>query len=130
MKASRPIVFATLFSLTVSLFSCSQPNSPDSAMSAPMTAMLKAAKNSDVKMFKEAYSKRIREDDGQSDWGKNLKEAQATSKEKFGDYQLSDFTFSFEGDDRKGKLAVSFKNNKQVELAIVKEDGTWRLDER
>ena len=99
-------------------------------MTAPMTAMLKAAKNSDVKMFKEAYSKRIREDDGQNDWGKNLKEAQATLKEKFGDYQLSDFTFSFEGDELKGKLAVSFKNNRQVELTIVKEDGAWRLDER
>ncbi len=49
---------------------------------------------------------------------------------RFGDYQLSDFTFSFEGDDLKGKLALSFKNNRQVELAIVKEDGTWSLDER
>ena len=95
-----------------------------------MVAILEAAKDSDAKKFKGAYSERIQAEDRQKDWGQNLKEAQATMKEKFGDYQLSDFAFSFAGDDLKGKLAVLFKDTKQFELAIVKEDGAWKLDER
>lgn len=107
-----------------------RPNRPDTVTSAPMAAMLQAAKISDAAAFRDAYSKRIREDNQQSDWGKNLQMAQAALKEKFGDYELTDFTYSFEGDDLKGKLAVSFKGKQQVALAIVKEDDAWKLDER
>ena len=95
-----------------------------------MVAILEAAKNSDAKMFRDAYSKRIRQEDPQSDWGKNLREAQATMKEKFGDYRLGDFAFSFAGDNLKGKLGVSFKGKQQFAIAIVNETGAWKLDER
>jgi hypothetical protein len=48
-----------------------------------VAAVLKAAKDSDVAGFKNAYSKEIREDKGQRDWQKNLKEAQVnTNKEE------------------------------------------------
>ena len=99
-------------------------------MSAPVVAILEAAKNSDTRMFKEAYSKRIQQEGQQSDWSKNLEEAKATMKQKFGDYQLSDFGFTFEGDELKGKLGIAFKGRQQFTLAIVKEDGVWKLDER
>lgn len=95
-----------------------------------MVAILKAAKSADATMFRDAYSTRIRQEDQQSDWGKNLKEAQVNMKEKFGDYQVTDFTFSFAGDDAKGKLEVTFKGKAQFALAVVKEGGVWKLDER
>lgn len=95
-----------------------------------MIAILEAAKHSDTTQFREAYSSRIRQESGQSDWSKNLKEAQATLEEKFGDYRLSDFDFSFAGDDAKGKLEVTFKGKAQFVIAVVKEGGVWKLDER
>jgi len=95
-----------------------------------MVAILKAVKSADATMFRDAYSARIHQEDQQSDWGKNLQEAQATMKEKFGDYQITDFTFSFAGDDAKGKLEVKFKGKAQFALAVVKESGAWKLDER
>jgi len=81
-------------------------------------------------MFRDAYSTRIRQEDQPGDWGRNLQVAQATLKEKFGDSQITDFTFSFVGDDAKGKLEVSFKGKAQFALAIVNEGGAWKLDER
>ena len=95
-----------------------------------MIAMLEAAKHSDTTQFREAYCSRIVQESGQQNWSKNLQEAQTTLKKKFGDYQLSDFAFSFEGDDLKGKLDISFKGKQQFAIAIVKEREGWRLDER
>ena len=95
-----------------------------------MIAILEAAKHSDTTQFREAYSSRIRQESGQPDWSKNLQEAQTTLKEKFGNYRLSDFEFSFEGDEQKGKLGVSFKGKHQFAIAVVKEGGAWKLDER
>jgi hypothetical protein len=95
-----------------------------------MLAILKAAKSADVTMFGDAYSARIHQEDQHSDWGKNLREAQATMKQKFGDYQITDFTFSFAGDASKGKLEVIFKGKAQFAIAVVKENGAWKLDER
>ena len=95
-----------------------------------MVAVLRAVKSADATMFRNAYSTRIHQEDQQSDWGKNLQEAQATMKEKFGDCEITDFTFSFDGDDAKGKLEISFRGKTQFALAVVKEDGAWKLDER
>jgi len=95
-----------------------------------MVAVLQAAKQSDAERFRNAYSKRIRQEDQQSNWSKNFQEAQANMKKMFGDYQLSDFAYFFAGDDLVGKLTVSFRGNKQFGIAIIKEDGAWKLDER
>jgi uncharacterized protein YlxW (UPF0749 family) len=130
MKPSQIIALTATFLLAAFLLSCTSSDSRRSETSAPMIAILEAAKHSDTTQFREAYSSRIRQDPGQQDWSKNLQEAQTTLKEKFGDYQLSDFAFSFEGDDQKGKLGVSFKGKQQFALAIVKEGGAWKLDER
>lgn len=51
-------------------------------------------------------------------------------KKRFGDYQITDFTFSFDGDDTRGTLQASFKGRGQFALAVVKERGVWKLDER
>jgi len=95
-----------------------------------MVAILNAAKGADATMFRDAYSARIRQENQQSDWGKNLQEAQATMKEKFGDYQITDFRFAFNGDEARGKLDISFKGKAQFAIAVVNEGGTWKLDER
>lgn len=97
---------------------------------APVIAMLKAVKGSDVAGFKNAYSKEIREDKGQGDWQKNLKEAQANTNKLFGDYQLSDFSFTFAGDSEKGKITLSHKGREAFPLNVIREGDTWKIDER
>jgi hypothetical protein len=130
MKPSQTIAFTATILLAALLVSCTSSDSRRAETSAPMIAILEAAKRSDTTHFREAYSSRIRQETGQQDWSKNLKEAQATLKEKFGDYRLNDFEFSFEGDEQKGKLGISFKGKQQFAIAVVKEGGAWRLDER
>ena len=107
-----------------------QSGEPRRETSAPLVAILKAAKKSDAAAFRDAYSTRIHLEDQQTDWERNLREAQATLKQKFGDYRITDFAFSFEGDATTGKLEVSFKGKAQFAIAVVKEGGAWKLDER
>jgi hypothetical protein len=130
MKPSRLTAFAMACLLSLTAISRSRSHGPNAEASTPMLAILKAAKSSDATMFRDAYSARIHQEDPKSDWAKNLQEAQATMKEKFGDYQITDFTFSFAGDDAKGKLEVSFKGKAHFAIAVVKEAGAWKLDER
>jgi hypothetical protein len=97
---------------------------------APVIAVLKAAKDSDVAGFKNAYSKEIREDKGQGDWKQNLKEAQVNMNKLFGDYQLSDFSFTFAGNSEKGKVTLSHKGREAFPLNVIKEGNSWKVDER
>jgi hypothetical protein len=97
---------------------------------APFFALLAAAKLSDSAAMKNAYSQRIRDEPLSCDWNKNLKEAQASISELFGDYNLAQFDFAFIGDTLKGKLSI-FHNGKQAPaLNVVKEANQWKLDER
>jgi len=97
---------------------------------APVIAMLKAAKDSDVAGFRNAYSKEIREDKSQGDWNKNLKEAQVNMNKLFGNYQLSEFSFTFAGDGQKGKVTLSHKGRQAFPLNVIREGDTWKVDER
>jgi hypothetical protein len=92
--------------------------------------MLKAAKDSDVAGFRNAYSKQIREDKGQGDWEKNLKEAQVNLNKLFGDYQIDGFGFTFAGDREKGKVTLSHNGREAFPLNVIKEGDTWKVDER
>ena len=107
-----------------------QGSANDILEAAPVIAVLKAAQDSDVTAFRDAYSKRIREGKEQADWENNLKEAQANMKKVFGDYQLKDFSFTFAGDKEKGKVTLSHKGKEAFPLNVIKEDDKWKVDER
>jgi hypothetical protein len=96
--------------------------------SIPFMNMLKAAESSDIKKFKSAYSKRIREDKEQSDWKKNVSEAKKNIKKIFGDIKDDNFTFKFDKD--KSKLEVLFKGKSACLIDVIQEDGKWKLNER
>jgi len=97
---------------------------------APLLAVLEAAKTGDLSTFKNAYSSRIRDDAAQGDWSKNLAEAHSNLTRMFGDYRLADFGFAFAGDSERGRVALSYKGQPQFDLAVIREDGGWKLDER
>ena len=116
------------FVMSCSIVCAQEVKAPPEA--APVIAVLKAAKDSDVAGFKNAYSKEIREDKGQGDWKKNLKEAQVNMNKQFGDYQLSDFSFAFAGGGEKGKVTLSHKGREAFPLNVIREGDTWKVDER
>jgi hypothetical protein len=124
-----PICLA-IFSVSLSLATLEAQIEKSPPEAAPVIAVLKAVKDSDVKAFKGAYSQRIREDKAQGDWEKNLKEAKANLKKLYGDYQLGDFTFTFRGDKEKGKVSFTHKKGKELELDVIKEAGEWKVDIR
>jgi hypothetical protein len=116
------------FVMSCSILCAQEVKTPREA--APVIAVLKAVKDSDVAGFKNAYSKEISEDKGQGDWDKNLKEAQVNMNKLFGDYQLNDFSFTFDGDSEKGKVTLSHKGLEAFPLNVIKEGDTWKVDER
>ena len=63
-------------------------------------------------------------------WESNLKEAQGNLKRRYGDYKLEEFAFTFTGDEERGNISISHKGNKPIALAVVKEDGQWKIDTR
>ena len=48
----------------------------------------------------------------------------------FGDYQFSDFSFTFAGDSGRGKVTLSHKGREAFPLNVIKEGDTWKIDER
>jgi len=118
--------------VVVSVALCASVGAQDARApeAAPLITILEAAKVSDLASFKSAYSRRIRDDQGQADWPKNLDEARTNLTRMFGDYRLDDFGFSFAGGAERGRVTLSHRGTPQFDLAVVKEDGRWKLDER
>ena len=118
--------------VVVSVALCASVGAQDARApeAAPLITILEAAKVSDLATFKSAYSRRIRDDQGQADWPKNLDEARTNLTRMFGDYRLDDFGFSFAGGAERGRVTLSHRGTPQFDLAVVKEDGRWKLDER
>lgn len=114
--------------LATSVLPAGQDKPPPPA--APVIGMLKAVKANDVSGFKNAYSKRIREDKEQGNWDKNLKEAQAGLKKLYGEYDLKEFTFTFTGDKEKGGVSITHKGKKSIDLGVIKEGKDWKIDQR
>ena len=118
--------------VVVSVALCASVGAQDARApeAAPLITILEAAKVSDLATFKSAYSRRIRDDQRQADWPKNLDEARANLTRMFGDYRLDDFGFSFAGGAERGRVTLSHRGTPQFDLAVVKEDGRWKIDER
>ena len=94
----------------------------------PFVNMLRAAEESDVEGFKYCYSKRIREDQVQSDWKANIIEATQKIRELFGNIRYEDFSFEFVKES--SKLEVFYNGISMFKIKVIQENGTWKLDER
>jgi hypothetical protein len=119
-----------VFGMFLSLATPAAQRAKSPPEAAPVIAVLKAVKESDVNAFRNAYSRRIREDKEQGDWGKNLKEARDNLKKMYGDYRIADFTFKYDGDTERGKVSFAYKHGKQLDLDVIKEEHAWKVDKR
>ena len=96
----------------------------------PVFTWLQAVKIGDEELLILVFSermKRILEEDG---WNYMLKQYQEVFRDDFGDYEMDEFTFEFNGDMNKGEVFMIHKEVKNGGLRVIKEEGSWKVDER
>jgi len=100
----------------------------------PLVYILIASHDSDLDLFKFAFSTRIREKVGAKEWPRGLAVYQRQLKSQLGDYTLGDLAklkFHFEGNETEGRIAVvDKKGNSDAKLRVLKVDGVWKINER
>ena len=99
----------------------------------PVVAWLKAVKTSDLDLLKTVWSKRmtsrIPKEKEEEHWKQTLKMYKDLWAKEFREYKITDFVFTFEGDDAKGKVVMEFKGKKLPGLRVIKEDKDWKVNE-
>lgn len=96
----------------------------------PIADWLDSIKVSNLQLFKSVYSEKMKASLEKRGWDKVLKEYQDSCKRAFDDYDLADFGFSFEGDDRSGAVAITFEGEQLAPLSVTKENNEWKINER
>ena len=86
-------------------------------------------KTSDLELFKSVYSQRMQARIEDRGWEETFAKVQEACREEFGDFILTDFEFLFEGDDRAGKLRVTYKDKSLPPLDMVKQNDEWKINE-
>ncbi len=99
------------------------------AQSTPFENVIISMNADSVELFMNTYSKAIiaGEDDIKI-WQGRLNTGKERLKNRFGDFQLSDFTFDF--DQEESELIIYFKQEERMMMGVIKENGVWKLDEK
>ncbi len=99
------------------------------AQSTPFEDVIVSVNADSVALFMNTYSKGIiaGEDDIKI-WQNRLNTGKERLENRFGDFELSDFTFDFEKEE--SKLIIYFKGEEQMRMGVIEEDGAWKLDEK
>ena len=123
MKKILPIVII----LTFSNLCFSQK--PTIEQSSPFEKLLTAIQKDSSELFKSAFSSRIITDENSNTktWDDRLEIAQERFTDKFGEFELSDFTYNF--NKKESKLVIFYKTEEIVQMKVIKENGNWKLDE-
>lgn len=99
------------------------------AQSTPFENVIVALNTDSVALFMNTYSKGIiAGEDDLKIWQDRLNTGKERLEKRFGDFQLSDFTYDFEREE--SKLIIYFKGEEQMRMGVIKEDGAWKLDEK
>jgi len=101
----------------------------------PVIAWLESSKTSDLDLFKTVWSSRMIEirippENNDERWKELLEGYKQSWSEEFGEYVISDFVFTYEGDDSEGEVVIEFKGKKYGGLSVIKEDDEWKVNER
>ncbi len=97
--------------------------------STPFENALKALQSDSASLFMNSFSERITKGKtSEKYWGTKLQEGKAKFKKRFGDYKLGDFTYKY--DRKESKLIIYFREKEEIRLRVIKEKGTWKLDEK
>ena len=97
--------------------------------STPFENILISIKTDSAALFRDAFSKQIIGEDTAIDkWQERLEEAKGKLGSRFGDFELTDFTYEF--DANQSRLAVYWKGEKVINMEVVKEKSGWKLNEK
>lgn len=97
--------------------------------STPFENILNAMKSDSISLFIKSFSNRII--DGEYDkniWASRLNEGKEKFAERFGAFELNDFSYAYEKE--KSKLIIFFKGEEQFRIRVIQEDDVWKLDEK
>ena len=133
IKLSRLLLLATL-SLVVQAQESKQVVDAKDPRARPFVYVMIASIDSDMELFKFAFSNRIRNSITEQGWPKGLAVYQKELREKLGNYKISDISmmkFQFSGNEKEGGIGVVGKNGKAFgRMRLIKEGGAWKFNER
>ena len=102
----------------------------------PVADWIKAVLKDDIGLYRTVWSSElfVREgvdagDLADEDWQEALDFHKETFESVFGEYDLADFSFRYEGDEKKGAVIVKFKDMEPDKLQVVKDGLEWKLNE-
>ena len=133
IKLSRLLLFAAI-SLVVQAQESKQVVDAKDPRARPFVYVMIASIDSDMELFKFAFSNRIRNSIKEQDWPKGLAVYQKQLRGKFGNYKISDIPmmkFQFSGNEKEGGIGDVEKNGKAFgRMRLIKEGGGWKFNER
>ncbi len=104
---------------------------PDVAQAEPVWALFIAIRDDKIDDFKKVWSKERAAELEKDGWEGAYKEFGGDVKKLLGaDFKLADFKFTYEGDDKKGRVIGTFKDKKLPKMNVSFEDGKWWVNER
>ena len=97
----------------------------------PVAEWIIAAKNSNMSLFKSAYSPKIRTQFEKEElWREGLEEVRNEIAAECGlSYSLDDFEFSFTGNELSGRTSIIFKGTEVFDMAVANQGDGWKLNE-
>lgn len=99
----------------------------------PVFNWLKAVKTSDPDLLKTVFSERMirKFKDKETDWTELLNIYSGVFSEKYGEYNLEDFSFTFEGGSKSGNVIIfSEVGSSGLTVYVIKEKKGWKVNER
>ncbi len=101
---------------------------------APVKAWFQAVKSSDIELLKTVFSERYRGPvpEGMEEeeyWVNRLKTYTDLWKKEFGDFELADFAFVFQGDETAGTVSVFYQGKMLPGVLVIKEGDQWKVNE-
>ena len=121
--------FAIAIAFTILLSTQAMAQKKSIKQSKPFQNVLLSLQTESVSLFVESFTDRIVGDEKDSQvWLDRIKEGHEKMTQRFGNYELSDFTYKF--DKEKSKLVIFYKGEEQFKMKVIKEDGKWKLDEK
>ena len=96
----------------------------------PVVMLLRAVRNGDREALMRAFCARLRAEFEALGWAQVLQGYQDGFRQQFGQFELTEFTFAFAGGDDRGQVSITHRGGTLPALAVVREAGEWRLNER
>ncbi len=138
MGKYNPTVNTVAASLTLSLslcfMGCQSARSVTPApvpQAQPIQDLLVAVKTGDQALLKSVFSEQLQARIGHAGWKKPLAEYTRGFEADFGDFEIADFSYRFEGDAEAGMVFITVAGKPTPGgLLVIREGDAWKMNER